>query len=143
MKQMIDMKDLMHINLFERVTRVSTKYCFSYNGVLIYAIPREFVSRAIGQGGNNIRELSRILNNRKIKVIGLPENKDSREQVHSFISEIIKPTTFKSLELTPSEIIITGSSRDSRAALIGRNKVRLEELSLIIKEFFGKALKIM
>ena len=141
MKQMIDMKDLMYINLFERITRVRTKSCFFYNNILIYAIPSGWVSRAIGKNGENVKELSRILN-KKIKIIGLSEDMSNRAQIQNFISDVVKPTTFKSLEMNENEIIISGS-RDDKAALIGRNRVRFDELSLIIKEFFGKTLKIV
>ena len=46
------------------------------------------------------------------------------------------------VEVFRDEIVIN-SNKQSKAALIGRDKVRLIELSKIIKDFFGKSLKIV
>jgi len=137
MKQIIDMRFIRYLNLFSKITGVESKNCFFYNNFLIFSIPNNLISRAIGKHGKNVKELSGIINKR-IKIIALPESMDETER---FISEIISPIQFKNLEITQDEVIIY-ASRQSKAAIIGRNKVRLMELKKIIEEHFGKKLRI-
>ena len=137
MKQTLDMRFIRYLNLFEKVTGVRIKNCFSYNSSIVFAVPSAFMSRAIGAGGKNVKRLTYLLG-KKVKMLALPENIGEAEK---FISELVKPITFRGLEISGNEIIITGN-RQSKAALIGRNKTRLEELKKIVEEFFEKALKI-
>lgn len=132
----IDMQYMRYLNLFEKVTGVRTKNCFPYNNMLVYCVPSAFVSKAIGEGGNNIRKLSEILG-KKIKVIPFP-----CKNVYEFVSKIIEPLKFKSLEVSDREIIIN-AGRQSKAALIGRNKIRLDELNEILKEYCNKEVKVI
>ena len=57
----LDMQSIRHLNLFGKITRVDTKFYFKYNGGLIFCVPRHLVSKAIGEKGNNVREISGIL----------------------------------------------------------------------------------
>ena len=96
------------------------------------------ISKAVGEGGRNVKEMNRILG-RKIKIIPDPEGiNESRE----FIENIVSPVTFKGMEIRDNEILINAGSQN-KAALIGRNKRRLIELQKIVKDFFGKELRIV
>lgn len=132
----LDMRFIRYLNLFEKITRVRTKNCFEYNNTIIFAVQPSQVSRAIGPRGSSIRQMSEILG-KKIKVIETPGR-----GIHDFISRVVEPVKFKSLEISESEVIVN-AGRQSKAALIGRNRVRLEELNSIIKEYFGKDVKIV
>jgi len=136
--QTLDMKFIRYLNLFEKVTRVRTQNCFFYNKTLIFAVPKHLMSKAIGAGGKNVKKLVEILG-KKVKIISLPSEDNNIEK---FILEVIYPITFKSLEVSENEIVISASTQ-SKAALIGRNKVRLQELGNMIEEFFGKKLRIV
>ena len=136
--QILDMRFIRYLNLFSKLTKVRSKNCFFYNQFLIFAVPPALVSKSIGEQGKNVKKLSEILGKR-IKIVALP---GSLEDAESFISNIVSPVQFKSLEISKDDIIIT-ASRQSKAALIGRNKVRLQELAKIVREFFGKNLKIV
>jgi len=132
------MQDMRYLNLFRKITHISTRFSFKYNEFIIFSVPKGLVSRAIGANGNNIKKINETLG-RKIKVIANPDGiKDAKK----FIESIISPVTFKALEITDNEIIITAGSQ-SKAALIGRNRRRLNELQLIIKDFFNKDLRII
>ena len=133
----IDMQDMRYLNLFEKITRVSTRYCFKYNEAIVFCVPRSLVSRAIGEKGINVKKMNEILNKR-IKVIPQPLGIDDAKK---FIESIVSPVTFKELEVN-DEIILTAGSQ-SKAALIGRNKRRLLELQKISRDYFGKELKIV
>lgn len=136
--QTIDMRCMRYLNLFEGITKVRTKNCFQYNNCLIFAVPQEFVSRAIGEQGRNVKKLVSILG-KKIKIIAFP---NTREGIWKFISDVVSPIEFKGLEVTQNEVIIN-APRQSKASLIGRNKTRLMELKKIVEECFGKDLRII
>ncbi len=134
----IDMQFMRYLNLFGRITKVNTRHCFRYNEALIFCVPKHLISKAIGENANNIKQISKILN-KKIKIIALPKDiKDAK----LFISSIIAPVSFKNVEITPEEIILTAGS-SNKAALIGRNKRRLLEMQKIIKDFFKRYFRIV
>ncbi|MFH1586116.1 MAG: hypothetical protein ABIB79_05095 [archaeon] len=134
----IDMQDLRYINLFGSTTRISTRFCFKYNETIFFCVPKHLVSKAIGEGGRNIKKMNEILK-RKIKVIPIP---NGIQHARHFIEAVVSPVTFKDLGITDDEIILTAGSH-SKAALIGRNKRRLLEMQTIVKDFFGKEFRIV
>jgi len=96
------------------------------------------IAKAIGERARNIRQLNEILG-KKIKVISIPRGiQDARR----FIENIVDPVSFKDLEVKENEMIVSASTQ-SKAALIGRNKQRLEEMKKIVSSFFGKDFKII
>lgn len=133
----IDMQEMRYLNLFERISRVRTLFCFKYNGAIVFCVPKPFVQKSIGYNGRNIREMSEILG-RKIKVVAQPQGIKDAE---FFIRAVASPITFKNFEIKNNEIQITGG--DNKAILIGRNKLRLQEMQKIVKDFFGKDFRIV
>jgi N utilization substance protein A len=131
----LDMRFIRYLNLFEKVTRVRIQDCFPYNNVVIFCVPYPLIHRAMGEGSKNIRILSEILG-KKVRMIPLPRNPTE------FIANIVAPVKFKGIEINDKEIIIN-AGKQSKAALIGRNKVRLEEIDNITKEYFGKDTRII
>ena len=138
MTNTINMQDMRHLNLFSQITRISTRFYAKYIDTIIFCVPQEFVMRAVGQEGRNVKRMSEILQKR-IRIIQMPRGLyDAR----GFIQTIVKPVTFKDFELRGNEMIITAGNMQTKAALMGRNKRRLIELQKIIKDFFGKELRI-
>ena len=127
-----------YLNLFNKITHVRTNNCFFYSNYIVYAVPRVFVSKAIGPNGKNVKKIALLLK-RKIKIIPLPNGLEDAEK---FVSDIVRPTEFKNLEISPDSVTIT-ANKQSKAELIGRNKTRFLELEKIIKEFFNKQLRIV
>jgi len=134
----LDMRVIRYLNLFNKITKVRTKNCFLYNNTVIFSVDKNKVSKAIGKEGINVKKISEIIK-KKIKVIMLPKDINDAEK---FISEIISPFSFKSLEIKDNQITIN-AGRQSKAALIGRGKARLKEMQDIIKQYFGKELKVV
>ena len=130
------MQFIRYLNLFERITRVSTKNCFPYNNMIIFGVHPSLVSRAIGENGRNIKQMSEILG-KKIKVIAFPCS-----SIYEFVCKVVEPLRFKSLEMNDKEVIIN-AGRQSKAALIGRNKARINELNEIVKEYFNREVRII
>ena len=134
----LDMRFIRYLNLFEKISNVRTKDCFFYNNVVVFAVPYHLVSKAIGEEGKNVRALSNIIG-KKVKVVSAPAGLEKAEK---FISDIVSPVRFKGIEINSSEIIIN-AGRQSKAALIGRNKTRLEEMQHIVKEYFDRNVRIV
>ncbi|VVB83392.1 Uncharacterised protein [uncultured archaeon] len=135
----IDMQDIMHLNLFSQITRINTRFCMKYNGAIIFCVPKNLLAKAVGEQGRNLRRLSETLG-KKIRIIPMPRG---LHDARGFIQTIVKPITFKDLEIKGNEIIITAGNIQSKAALIGRDKRRLIELEKIVESFFGKELKVI
>jgi len=134
----INMQDMRYLNLFGKITRINTRFCFKYNETIIFCVPKPLIFKAIGEGGKNIRQISEILKKR-IRIVQSPQG---IKDVKNFIEAIVKPVTFKDLEIKDNEIILTAGSQ-SKAALIGRNKRRFLEMQKIIKDYFGKEFRIV
>lgn len=134
----IDMQDMRYLNLFEKITRIRTRFCFKYNETIFFCVPKRLISRAVGENGKNVREISKILG-RKIKIIFAPNDES---EVEKFISAIIEPVEFKEVEINDEEIVLNAGARN-KAALIGRNKRRLNEMKKIVESFFNKEFRIV
>lgn len=127
------------MNLFNQITRIHTRFYARYNDAIIFCVPREFVMKAVGEGGSNIKRLREILGKR-IRIIQMPRG---LHDARGFIQTIIRPVTFKDLEIRGNEIIITAGSMQNKAALMGREKRRLLEMQKIVKDFFGKEFRVI
>ncbi len=134
----INMQDMMHLNLFEKITGVRTRYCFNYNDFIVFCVPKHLVSAAIGEDGRNAKRLNGILRKR-IKIIPAPEG---IYHIKQFIEAIVSPVKFSGLDIKENEIILTAGSQ-SKAALIGRNKRRLLEMQKIMNDYFNKDFRII
>lgn len=133
----IDMQDLRYLNLFEKITGINTRYCFAYNNAIYFCVPRNLISRAIGENARNIRRINEITRKR-VKIIAIP--KDISE-AKIFIESIVEPVSVKEIEINENEIIVGGNVQ-TKAALIGRNKRRLIEMQNIIKGFFKRNFRV-
>ena len=140
MTKTIDMREMRHLNLFEKITRIHTRFCFNYNDYIFFCVPHGLISRAVGENGKNVRQIHEILGKR-IKIISQPQGQGISD-IQMFVKQVVSPVTFKDIIVSNNEIIITAGSQ-SKAALIGRNKRRLLEMQKIIKDFFGKGLRIV
>ncbi len=123
-----------YINLFAKTTRVQTTKVFVYNNQIVFAVPKDKVSIAIGKGAVNIKKLNEILR-RKIKVVAIPAIDDNKE-IEEFIKSVVAPVEFNGIEIKENSVVIN-AGRQSKAALIGRNRQREKELADVLKNFFG------
>lgn len=138
MAKTIDMQFMRYINLFEKMSRVSTTNCFVYNNTIFFAVPKSLVSQAIGPGASNVKRMSETLR-KKIKVIVMPNDEKG---IRNFIEEIVDPIQINALELKDGVVFIS-ADRQGKAMLIGRNRVREQELmDILSKTFKIKGLKI-
>jgi transcription antitermination factor NusA-like protein len=134
----IDMQDMRYLNLFGKITRVNTRFCFKYNGALIYCVPKSLIQKAVGENGKNIKQIGKILGTR-IKIIPKPRGVQDLED---FMKLIISPVNFRDMEIRDKEVIVNAGAQN-KAALIGRNKRRFFEMQKIIRNFFGREFRII
>jgi len=132
MERTLDMKFIRYLNLFEKITKVRTQHCFCYNLTIIFLVPKELMAKALGEGGRNMKSLSNILE-KKVKVITAPLGEKDMEK---FILAIIYPLKIKGIEVRGDSLLINAGMQ-SKAALIGRNKIRLLEMKNILQQYFG------
>ena len=128
----LNMQFIRYANLFSRVTRISTNHCFEYNNAIVFAVPRKLVSRALGPDNKNLRQLNQVIG-RKVKIVAIPHG---REDITNFVSVITYPVRFKAIEIKEDDAIINASNQ-SKASLIGRNRVRLNEMTNVLGQYFG------
>ena len=133
------MQDMRYMNLFEKITGVSTRFCFKYNDFIVFIVPPQMVSKAIGENGKNIKRMSEVLA-RRIKVVPSP---NGNYDIRKFIENIVSPATFRGVDVGENEIVVASAGTQSKAALMGRDKKRLHELQKIAKDFLGKELRII
>lgn len=132
------MQDMRYLNLFQRVTKVRTRYCFLYNETIVFGVPRKLLSKALGKDAENIKKIGNILGKR-VRIVALPRDIEDAED---FLKNIISPIQFKELEVNEDEIVIT-AGKQNKASLIGRDKKRLHDMQKIVKSFFGKDVRVV
>ncbi len=135
----INMQTMRYINLLDKTSRVKTRRCFLYNNSIIFAVPKALMSKAIGADASNIKKLQEKLSKR-VRIIKEPVNEEDAQR---FISDLVTPIKFKSLEIKDKEMIISAGGTQNKAALIGRNKGRLMELKQIVEDVCNLSLKII
>lgn len=137
MTNTLEMKDIRYLNLFERVMKIRTRFCFTYNNTIFFCVPKNLVLISVGENGRNIKKMSEILE-REVRVVPIPKG---THDAKNFIIKIISPVRFRNLEIKNNEMVL--SAGKNKAILFGRNKKRFFELQRIIKDFFGKELRIV
>jgi len=144
MAKTIDMQVMRYINLFERISRVSTTNCFVYNNTIYFAVPKSKVMVAVGKNGENVKQLSDVLR-RKIRIVAQPsENMDKVLALKKFIGDVVSPVEFTSLEMNSDGILVLSGEREAKAMLIGRDRSKEKELAEVLEMNFGvKEFKII
>lgn len=135
----LDLQTIRYINLLDNTARVKTRKCFNYNNAIIFAVPQHMIMKAVGPNARNIRFIQEKLGKR-IRVI---REANGIEDSERFVRDIVAPVNFKSLEVKEGIFVLNAGGIQSKAALIGRNKRRLEEMRQIMKDTFNMNLKIV
>ncbi|MBS3094443.1 hypothetical protein J4474_02155 [Candidatus Pacearchaeota archaeon] len=139
MEGTIDMQMMRYLNIFSRIAHVETQFCFKYNEGLVFCVPKQDLSRALGRNAENVRQISQMIRKR-VKIVACPRGiQDAKE----FVENVVSPIQFKDLQVTPDEIIINAGGIQSKAALFGRNKKRFEEMQEVLRNYFKRNLRII
>jgi len=135
----INMQTMRYINLLDKASKVRTSKCYIYNNTIIFGVPGFQISKAIGPDASNIKKLQEKLGKR----VRIVKEASGTEDARRFVSDIVSPVKFKSLEVKEDIIVITAGGTQNKAALLGRNKRRYEELKIIVMGVFSLDLKII
>ena len=134
----LDLQTIRYINLLDSMSRVKTSKCFTYNNTIFFAVSRHEISRAIGPNATNVHRIQEKLG-KKVRVIAEAQGNGDAKR---FVQDIVSPVRFKDAEIQEKTFVLTAGSQ-SKAALIGRNRRREDELKQIIKDTFSLELKIL
>ena len=115
----LNMQTLRYLNLLNNTAKIRIKKCFIYNNTIIFAVPLQFVSQAIGPKGKHVRALQEKLE-KKIKIIG---DANGIEDVNKFIKQIVEPVSFVSIDVNENEIVIIDLNTIENRIEIFINKV--------------------
>lgn len=132
------MFDIMHLNIFSKITGIKTTNIFKYNNIIFFGVPPHLLRKALGENASNLRKIGDSIRKR-VRIVPIPQG---MEDIKNFFEKITEPVVFKDIQITPNEIIINAGSMN-KAALIGREKRRLFELQKISKDFFNRDLRII
>jgi len=135
----INMQTIRYINLLDRASNVKTSKCYTYNNAIIFAVPKNLVSKAIGPDASNVRLIQEKLGKR-VRII---EEPNGIGDILKFIQDIVYPIKFKAIDIKNKDVLVSAGNAQNKAALLGRNKRRYEELKIIIHGVFQLDLKII
>jgi NusA-like KH domain protein len=135
MRSVMDIKAIQNLNLFEKITGAKARCCFNYNSTMIFVVPRHMLNQALGRNASNINRLSIGLNKR-VRIITSPSDDQDIRDIERFVRSIVYPYDFKNAMIENDELVIFSLPR-TKAALIGRDKTRLKELTEVVDCFFG------
>ena len=133
----LNIEAIQQINLFTKITGVGAENCFLYGNTIIFVVNPNSFGRALGKNGENLRHLSIALKKR-VRIIKLPD-----KDLEKFIKFVVHPLKFKKLDEKDGLVTITAGPQ-SKAALIGRDKSKVIQLSNIVKQYFDiKGIRIV
>ena len=115
--------------LFSRSSGADIKDCFEYDGVLYFVVTEGNLGKAVGKGGQTVRELQEKLKKR-IRVLEFNPN------LIEFLKNAIYPLKADSIEENNGLVVLRSAERSTRALLIGRNAKNLNRVSDVAKRYF-------
>jgi len=133
MKTKLDMASIQYINLFWFITGVRAMDCFRYGPSIVFVVKPDFILKAIGKNGENVKYLSEKIR-KKVKVVSLPKHM-SEYCVAKFTLALTYPIKFRKLT-RDKECVRIMAGPEAKAQLIGRNSARVNELRCILRKYF-------
>lgn len=141
MEKRIISSDLMkYMSMFESITHVGLRDCFidEPSGNLIFIVPEGKVSKALGKGAVNIKNLERKFN-KKVKIA------EYSDDVKSFIKSLLLPLRVNDVsEIDEGVFQIESGDHKTRGIIIGRSAANLRNLERMVRRFFDiKEIKVI
>ncbi|MBA3045010.1 MAG: NusA-like transcription termination signal-binding factor [Candidatus Thermoplasmatota archaeon] len=88
----LDNQTLLHIGLFEKITRVRIRDCVEMDDKIIFMVDNGWITKAVGKNGENVSKLRKALD----KTIQIIEHSDDPQQ---FVRSVFHPYGVESVEL--------------------------------------------
>lgn len=125
----IDMQTMQMIALFEQMTGAHVKDCVSGDEQLIFIVHEGEVGKAVGKGGQHVRNLENKLKKR-IKIV------EFHSDALQFIKNVVAPLELEKAEFQDTTIFLTAKDLKTRGLLIGRGASNLRLFEAIVKRYF-------
>jgi len=129
MKFVLDTQTLQTIALFERITGAGVKDCISTDDQVIFIVAQGEVARAVGRGGQHVRNIESKLK-KKIKIV------EYNSDLLQFVKNVISPLVLEEIKLDEDVILMTAKDLKTRGLLIGRGASNLRLFEAIVKRYF-------
>lgn len=123
----LNLKEIQHINLFEKITRAKVKDCI-INDEITFIIEEGNVQKALGENNQNIKKISFILK-KPVKIIAFSKTPEK------FINNLIYPIRSK-IELKDNIIYITEKDVKLKGKIYGREKENLKKIKELANKYF-------
>jgi NusA-like KH domain protein len=125
----LDSDHLKIISLFQSLTQVSCRDCIEDGERIVFVVPQNQASKAVGKRGMNVRRLEKALK-RKLKIV------EYNPEVTEFTRNVIYPLKAKEVAEQDGQVVITPPDLQTRGHLIGRNARQLKATEALIKRHF-------
>jgi len=99
--------------------------------MIVFAVSKNDILKALGKNAVNVKKMSETLR-KKIKVIEMPKEENGLKK---FVTDLVAPVEFTNLEINDGVVSIS-ADRQGKAMLIGRNRIREQELKDILEKAF-------
>ena len=124
------------MSLFETLTRTQLKDCFiDKNELMVFVVDEQFMSRAIGKNGANVKRIETLLN-RKIKILGFTPD------LLQFVRNLLYPLHVGNIQDQEGTITIEGNDTRTKGLLIGKNSQNIKNNLSIIQRYFNSVNEI-
>ncbi|PIN74874.1 NusA-like transcription termination signal-binding factor [Candidatus Woesearchaeota archaeon CG10_big_fil_rev_8_21_14_0_10_37_12] len=137
MKFVLDTNAMQTISLFEKLTRADVKDCVLLPDQVIFVVQEGEIGKAIGKGGQNVRDLERRLK-KKIRIV------EFKSDLLEFVKKVVAPLELADISLDGDAVILSAKDLKTRGLLIGRGASNLRAFESIVKRYFPiKELKVI
>ena len=128
-KIVLDMQTMQTIALFEQLTRAHVRDCVPSDDQLVFIVHEGEIGKAIGKGGQHVRNMERKLKKR-VKVV------EFHSDVLQFIRNLVAPVELREAKLQDTTLFLSAKDLKSRGLLIGRGASNLRLFEAIVKRYF-------
>ncbi len=129
MKIVLDTNTLQTIVLFEQLTGAHVKDCVPGDEQVIFIVHEGEIAKAIGRGGQHVRNLEFKLKKR-VKIV------EYHTDVIQFVKNVVAPLELKEAKLEDSTLFLAAKDLKTRGLLIGRGASNLRLSEAIVQRYF-------
>ncbi len=128
-KIVLDMQTMQTIALFEQLTGAHVKDCVMSDEQVIFVVHEGESGKAIGKGGQHVRNLEYKLKKR-VKIV------EFHTDVLQFVKNLVAPVELREAKLQDTTLFLAAKDLKSRGLLIGRGASNLRTFEAIIQRYF-------
>ncbi len=128
-KIVLDMQAMQTIALFEQLTGAHVKDCISSDEQIIFVVYEGEIAKAIGKGGQHVRNLEHKLKKR-IKIV------EFHTDVLQFMKNLVAPLELREVKMQDTVVFLSAKDLKTRGLLIGRGASNLRLFEAIVQRYF-------